>query len=296
MAKFNSIMIVGAGFMGSGIAQVAASSGYKVVLNDMQDSFLNKAMSGIEKNLDRQIEKKELDAGGKKQILERITCTTDLQAAKTCDLVIEAVPESKEIKATLFKAIDEICGPGTVFASNTSSLPITELAALTKRPKLFVGMHFFSPVPKMKLVEIIKGLKTSQETANRIKDLVTDIGKIGVFVKDGPGFLVNRISCAMRCEVYQCLAEGVASIEDIDNAIKYGLGHPMGPFELSDFTGLDIGLAVAETMFDTLKDSKWAPSLLLRKLVTSGDLGRKAGKGWYDYTSGEKKVRDDLNL
>ena len=209
---------------------------------------------------------------------------------------VEAIIENKQAKLDLFRQLEEICPPHVIFASNTSSIPITELATATRRPDKFAGMHFFSPVPVMKLVEIIRGLKTSDATIQVISDLTDKIGKIGVFVKDGPGFLVNRVNAALRNEVYNCLAEGVATIEDIDKALKFGLGHPMGPFELGDFVGLDIGLAVAETLWDNFKDPKWRPSLLLKKLVASGDLGRKTGKGWYDYTSGEKKTRTDIRL
>jgi 3-hydroxybutyryl-CoA dehydrogenase len=290
------ILIVGSGFMGSGIAHVLSLSGYAVLLNDLEMSFLRKGMASIESDMDYLVQKEKLTAEKKREALGRISCTTDLSDAKDCDLVIEAAPENKEIKSALFTTLDAVCPERTIFATNTSSLPVTELAAVTKRPELFVGMHFFSPVPRMKLVEIINGLKTSPATTACIQELTRKIGKVGVLVKDGPGFLVNRISAAMRNEAYAALAEGVASIEDIDLAIRHGLGHPMGPFELADFTGLDIGLAVMETMSATLRDPKWRPSLLLRKLVVSGDLGRKTGKGWYDYTGGEKKARTDLNL
>ncbi|NPV26477.1 MAG: 3-hydroxybutyryl-CoA dehydrogenase [Firmicutes bacterium] len=290
------IMVVGAGFMGSGIAQVTAAAGYAVVMQDIKEEFVQKGMATIEKNLKNNVAKGKLSEEEMKAILGRITPTTELAPAKDCDLIIEAIIENKQVKMDLFKKLDEMCPPHVIFASNTSSIPITELATATKRPDKFVGMHFFSPVPVMKLVEIIKGLKTSEETSLVIKELTEKIGKVGVYVKDGPGFLVNRVNAALRNEVYKCLAEGVATIEDIDKALKYGLGHPMGPFELGDFVGLDIGLAVAETLWENFKDPKWAPSLILKKLVASGDLGRKTGKGWYDYTSGEKKPRTDLNI
>ena len=294
--EIKKIIVVGAGFMGSGIAQVMATAGYEVVLHDITDEFVKKGMAAVEKNLTASIEKGKLTESEKAAIVERITTTTKLALAKDCDLVIEAIAENKQDKMDLFRQLDEICPPAVIFASNTSSIPITELATATKRPDKFVGMHFFSPVPVMKLVEIIKGLKTADATAQAIKDLTDRIGKVGVFVKDGPGFLVNRINAALRNEVYNCLAEGVASIEDIDKAMKFGLGHPMGPLELQDFVGLDIGLAVVETLWDNFKDPKWRPALSLRKLVASGDLGRKTGKGWYDYTSGEKKPRTDISL
>jgi 3-hydroxybutyryl-CoA dehydrogenase len=289
-------MVVGAGFMGSGIAQVMAAAGYDVVLMDVADGFIRKGMAAIEKNLAGGVAKGKLAEADKPATLGRIIATTELAPARDCDLVIEAIIENKQAKLDLYRQLEEICPPHVLFASNTSSIPITELATATKRPDRFAGMHFFSPVPVMKLVEIIRGLKTADATVQVIKELTDRIGKVGVFVKDGPGFLVNRVNAALRNEVYNCLAEGVATIEDIDKALKFGLGHPMGPFELGDFVGLDIGLAVAETLWENFKDPKWRPALSLRKLVASGDLGRKTGKGWYDYTSGEKKPRSDINL
>jgi 3-hydroxybutyryl-CoA dehydrogenase len=289
-------MVVGAGLMGSGIAQVMAVAGYEVVLHDLTDEWVKKGLAAVEKGLAGGVAKGKLSDSEKTAAAGRITPTTTLSSAKDRDLVIEAIIEKKSDKMDLFRELDEICPPEVIFASNTSSIPITELATATRRPDRFIGMHFFSPVPAMKLVEIIKGLKTADATAQIIKDLTEKIGKIGVFVKDGPGFLVNRINAALRNEVYNCLAEGVATIEDIDKALKFGLGHPMGPFELQDFVGLEIGLAVAETLWENFKDPKWRPALSLRKLVASGDLGRKTGKGWYDYTSGEKKPRTDINL
>jgi 3-hydroxybutyryl-CoA dehydrogenase len=294
--EIRKIMVIGAGFMGSGIAQVMAAAGYEVVLRDISDAFVAKGMGAIAKNLAGSVAKGKLSEADRDGIAGRISPTTELAPAKECDLIIEAIIENKQAKLDLFRQLEELCPPQVIFASNTSSIPITELATATKRPDRVAGMHFFSPVPVMKLVEIIRGLKTSDETIRVIKDLTDAIGKVGVFVKDGPGFLVNRVNAALRNEVYNCLAEGVATIEDIDKALKFGLGHPMGPFELGDFVGLEIGLAVAETLWDNFKDPKWRPSLLLRKLVTSGDLGRKTGKGWYDYTSGEKKPRTDINF
>jgi 3-hydroxybutyryl-CoA dehydrogenase len=288
--------VIGAGFMGSGIAQVMAAAGYEVVLRDIAEEFIASGMSAIAKNLAGNVAKGKLSEANREAIIGRINPTTELVPAKECDLIIEAIIENKHAKLDLFQELEELCPPHVIFVSNTSSIPVTELATATRRPDKFAGMHFFSPVPVMKLVEIIKGLKTSDATIQVISDLTDKIGKIGVFVKDGPGFLVNRVNAALRNEVYNCLAEGVATIEDIDKALKFGLGHPMGPFELGDFVGLDIGLAVAETLWDTFKDPKWRPSLLLRKLVVSGDLGRKTGKGWYDYTSGEKKTRTDICL
>jgi 3-hydroxybutyryl-CoA dehydrogenase len=294
--EIKKIMVIGAGFMGSGIAQVSAAAGYTVFMQDIKDEFVKKGMAIIEKNLSGNVAKGKLSEEDKKAILGRVTPTLDLAPAKECDLVIEVIIEKKQAKMDLFKTLEEMCPPGVIFASNTSSIPITELAASTKRPDKFAGMHFFSPVPIMRLVEVIKGLKTSQETAEVIFKLAEKLGKVPVYVKDGPGFLVNRVNAALRNEVYRCLGEGVATIEDIDKALKFGLNHPMGPFELGDFVGLEIGLAVAETLWENFKDPRWAPSLILKKMVASGDLGRKTGKGWYDYTSGERKPRTDLNF
>ncbi|HET6489797.1 MAG TPA: 3-hydroxyacyl-CoA dehydrogenase NAD-binding domain-containing protein [Syntrophales bacterium] len=294
--EIKKIMVIGAGFMGSGIAQVSAAAGYTVVMQDIKDEFVQKGLATINKNLSGNVAKGKLSEDDKKAILGRITTTLDLAPAKECDLVIEVIFENKQAKVELFRKLEEICPPGVIFASNTSSIPITDLAASTKRPDKFAGMHFFSPVPIMRLVEVIKGLKTSQETAEVIFKLAEKLGKVPVYVKDGPGFLVNRVNAALRNEVYRCLGEGVATIEDIDKALKFGLNHPMGPFELGDFVGLEIGLAVAETLWENFKDPRWAPSLILKKMVASGDLGRKTGKGWYDYTSGERKPRTDLNF
>ena len=294
--EIKRIMVIGAGFMGSGIAQVMAAAGYDVVLMDVADGFVRKGMAAIEKNLAGSVAKGKLAEADKAATLGRIIATTELTPARDCDLVIEAIIENRQAKMDLYRQLEDICPPHILFVSNTSSIPITELATATKRPDRFAGMHFFSPVPVMKLVEIIRGLKTADATIQVIRELTDRIGKVGVFVKDGPGFLVNRVNAALRNEVYNCLAEGVATIEDIDKALKFGLGHPMGPFELGDFVGLEIGLAVAETLWDNFKDPKWRPALSLRKLVASGDLGRKTGKGWYDYTSGEKKPRTDIHL
>ena len=294
--EIRKIAVIGAGLMGSGIAQVMAAAGFEVVLRDIADEFVKKGMAAVEKNLATSVSKGKLPEQEKAAILGRIKTSTTLEAAKDCDLIIEAIVERKEEKMALFKQLDALCPPHVIFASNTSSIPITELATATKRPDKVVGMHFFSPAQVMKLVEIIRGLKTSEGTVAGIRNLTEKIGKVGVLVKDGPGFLVNRINAALRSEVYNCLAEGVASIEDIDKAMKFGLGHPMGPLELQDYVGLEIGLAVFETLWENFREPKWRPALILRKLVASGDLGRKTGKGWYDYTSGEKKPRTDISL
>jgi 3-hydroxybutyryl-CoA dehydrogenase len=294
--EIKKLMVVGAGLMGSGIAQVAAQNGFEVFLNDTAPEFVEKGLKAIIKNLDGQINKEKLTQAQKEEILGRLIRSNDLADAGQADFVIEAVYENFEIKKNLFQQLDDLCSNQVVFASNTSSIPITSLATVTKRPDRFIGMHFFSPVPVMRLVEIIRGLKTSEETTRLTETIALRMQKETVRVKDVPGFLINRINAAFRAEVYNCLLEGVASIEDIDKAVRLGLNHPMGPFELGDFVGLDIGLNVFKTLYQGYKDPKFRPALILEKLVQSGDLGRKTGKGWYDYSEGEKKPRKDINF
>lgn len=288
--------MVGAGFMGTGIAQVSAAAGYQVKLWDTKEELVTSSLERMKAALSGRVAKGKLTEEAKDELLSNIVVSTDLNDASDADLVIEAIIENETIKCDTFKKLDEICPSHTIFASNTSALPISSLANATNREAQFIGLHFFSPVPVMKLVEIVKGLKTSSETAEISKGYISSLGKAGVLVKDAPGFLVNRIMHAFRQEVLACLDEGVASIEDIDTAVKLGLGHPMGPFELNDFAGLDIGAATINTLYENFKDPKWRPNLTMKKLVAAGDLGQKTGKGWYDYTSGEKKPRTDINL
>jgi len=294
--EIKKIMVIGAGLMGGGIAQVAAQNGYDVILNDVAAEFVEKGYGNISRNLEGQVKKEKMTASQKDETLGRIKKSTSLEDAKEVDFVIEAVYENFEVKKEIFQKLDGICPAGVIFASNTSSIPISSLAAATGRPDKFVGMHFFSPVPVMRLVEVIRAMKTSEETAKTTEALAARMKKETVRVKDVPGFLVNRVNAAFRAEAYNCLLEGVASLEDIDKAIKLGLNHPMGPFELGDFVGLEIGLNVFRTLYDGYKDPKFRPFILLEKLVQSGDLGRKTGKGWYDYTSGERKPRTDINF
>jgi 3-hydroxybutyryl-CoA dehydrogenase len=290
------IVVIGAGQMGSGIAQVAAEAGYRVILHDVASDFVQNGMSRIDKALSSKVQKGKIDEEKKRGILSRIQGAVTYDEARDAHVIIEAVFEDADVKATIFSALDEICRPETVFATNTSSIPITRLAASVKRADRFIGIHFFNPPQVMRLVEIIPGLKTSPETVLQARQFIDSLEKESVLVKDVPGFLVNRINAALRLEAYNCLLEGVASVEDIDKALKLALGHPMGPFELADFVGLDIGLNVLKTLHDGYKDPKWRPSLLLEKLVLSGDLGRKTGKGWYDYTSGQKVPRTDVQF
>ncbi len=291
-----SIMVVGAGLMGGGIAQVAAQNGYEVVLSDVSHELVEKGYERIAGLLEGQVRKDRITAGDREATLARIRTTSRLEVAREVDLVIEAAYEHLEVKRDIFERLDNLCPGETIFASNTSSIPISTLATATKRPDRFIGMHFFSPVPLMRLVEIIRGLKTSEETVQTAEAVAVRMQKETVRVKDVPGFLVNRINAAFRAEAFRCLLEGVASLEDIDKAVRMGLNHPVGPFELADFVGLEIGLSVFRTLYEGYKDPKFAPPLILEKMVQGGDLGRKTGKGWYDYTSGERKPRTDVQF
>ncbi len=294
--EIKTITVVGSGLMGSGIAQVAAQVGFNVIMNDVKMELVDKGFDSITKILDGQVKKEKITAADKEATLSRIRRSADLNEAQKADVIIEAAFENFEVKKSIFQKLDSVCRKEVIFATNTSSIPITSLAATVQRPEKFIGMHFFSPVPVMRLVEIIPGLKTSEETTKTVETMAATLKKETVRVKDVPGFLVNRVNAAFRAEVFNCLMEGVATVEDIDKAIKFGLNHPMGPFELGDFVGLDIGLNVFRTLYEGYKDPKFRPPMMLEKLVQSGDLGRKTGKGWYDYTSGEKKPRNDVKF
>lgn len=294
--EIKTIMVTGAGFMGSGIAQVSAAAGYRVLLWDIKAELVEAALQKTGKSLDDRVAKGKMTSEEKAAIMGRIEIASDLAAGAAADLIIEAVLEDLTIKSDLFKKLDGICRPETVFASNTSAIPITNIANATTREDRFIGLHFFSPVPVMKLVEIVRGLKSSPATCEAARAYVASLNKTGVLVKDSPGFLVNRVMHAFRQEVFACMEEGVASIADIDTAVKLGLGHPMGPFELNDFAGLDIGAATIQTLYENFKDPKWRPNLTLKKLVAAGDLGRKTGKGWYDYSGGTQTPRTDVNF
>jgi 3-hydroxybutyryl-CoA dehydrogenase len=291
-----TIMVIGSGLMGAGIAQVSAQAGYNVIMNDLKMDLIDKGFNNIVRLLEGQVKKEKITAAAKDAALDRIHRSVDPAEAKNADFVIEAAFENLDVKKSIFQKLDAVCRADVIFATNTSSIPITTLAAAVKRPEKFIGMHFFSPVPVMRLVEVIPGFKTAPETIKITEELAIRLKKETVRVKDVPGFLVNRLNAAFRAECYQCLLEGVASLEDIDKAVKLGLNHPMGPFELADFVGVEIGYSVFKTLYDGYKDPKFRPSLLLEKLVISGDLGRKTGKGWYDYTSGEKKPRTDITF
>ena len=279
----SQVMIIGAGQMGSGIAQVFATSGYAVYLHDLKEEFVQKGIASITKNLSRQVEKGKMSQEEQEQILANIIPSTELENASKVDLVIEAAIENMEIKSKLFADLDRIAQPHAILATNTSSLPITEIAAVTKRPDKVIGMHFMNPVPVMKLVEVIKGLATADEVYKTIEDLAKTLGKTPVEVNDYPGFVANRILLPMINEAVYTLYEGVASKEAIDDVMKLGMNHPMGPLTLADFIGLDTCLYIMETLHEGFGDDKYRPCPLLRKYVKAGWLGRKTGKGFYEY-------------
>jgi len=278
-----TIMVIGAGQMGSGIAQVAAQAGLKVILRDIEQKFVDKGLAGIDRILSRDVEKGRKTAEEKAAILGRITAAVELAPAAEADLVIEAIVENLDVKLKLFKELDSICPVHTIFASNTSSLPITQLAAATKRPAQFIGMHFMNPVPVMKLVEVIRGIATTDETYGTIKALAEQMGKTPVSVNDFPGFISNRVLIPMLNEAIYCFYEGIAGVEEIDTVMKLGMNHPMGPLTLADFIGLDTCLYIMNVLYEGYKDSKYRPCPLLVQMVQAGYLGKKTGRGFYTY-------------
>ncbi|NLT94246.1 MAG: 3-hydroxybutyryl-CoA dehydrogenase [Clostridia bacterium] len=277
------IFIVGAGQMGSGIAQTAIQAGYQVILYDLEEGILEKARAGIAKRLNRLVEKGKLGGEEKEKSLARLAGSLDLNDARDADLVIEAVIEDEAIKGEIFKKLDGICKGEAVLASNTSSISITQLAANTKRPEQVIGMHFFNPVPVMKLLEITRGLNTSEETLKVAQEVGQSLGKVTIVSKDSPGFIVNRLLDPMLNEAIYLLDEGVASKEDIDSGMVYGCNHPMGPLALADLIGLDVLLAVMEVLYREYGDPKYRPCPLLRRMVRAGKLGKKTGEGFYKY-------------
>ena len=278
-----TIMVIGAGQMGAGIAQVCASSGYVVMLHDANREALEKGIQGIEKRLSKNVEKGRLSDDEKNATLARLTKATNLSVAKDADLVIEAIVENMTVKTAIFKELDEITPEHTILASNTSSLPITEIAAVTKRPDRVIGMHFMNPVPVMQLVEVIRGLQTSDETYEVIADTAKALNKTAVLVNDFPGFVSNRILMPMINEAIYTVYEGVATPEAVDAVMKLGMNHPMGPLTLADFIGLDTCLYIMEVLQEGFGDDKYRPCPLLRKYVKAGWLGKKSGRGFYTY-------------
>lgn len=277
------IVVIGGGTMGLDIAQVFARSGYEVVVRDIKDEIIKASEARLNKGLDKLVAKGKMDEAGKKAITDKISFTVDLAAAADADLVVEAAIENLEIKKSVFAELDSLCKPETILASNTSSISITAIAAATKRPDKFIGMHFFNPATVMKLVEVIRGEHTSDETFKAVWELSEAIGKTPVEVNEAPGFVVNKILIPMINEAIDLLYTGVASVEGIDNAMKLGANHPIGPLALGDLVGLDVCLAIMDTIYNETHDPKYRASLLLRKMVRAGKLGRKTGEGFYKY-------------
>ncbi|GLC31388.1 3-hydroxybutyryl-CoA dehydrogenase [Clostridium omnivorum] len=277
------IFVLGAGTMGAGIAQAFAAKGYEVIIRDIKDEFVDRGLAGIQKGLSKLVAKGKITNEAMEELLSRISGTTDMNLADDCDLVVEAAIENMEIKKQIFAELDRICKPETILASNTSSLSITEVAAATNRPDRVIGMHFFNPAPVMKLVEIIKGMATSQDTFDKVKEVSLAIGKEPVEVAEAPGFVVNRILIPMINEACGILAEGIACAEDIDKAMMLGANHPMGPLALGDLIGLDVCLAIMDVLYKETGDSKYRAHSLLRKYVRAGWLGRKSGRGFHNY-------------
>ncbi|WP_431803008.1 3-hydroxybutyryl-CoA dehydrogenase [Halobacillus andaensis] len=281
--QINQVMVIGAGQMGAGIAQVFAQAGIRVKLNDLNEEALQNGLEGIKKRLAKAVDKEKMTEQEKQQVLGNLEATTELRAASDCDLIIEAVVEKMEVKTKVFQSLDAIAPAHAILASNTSSLPITEIAAVTNRPSQVIGMHFMNPVPVMKLVEIIRALQTTDETYEVIKQMTEKLNKTPVEVNDFPGFVSNRILMPMINEAIYTVYEGVSSVEDVDTVMKLGMNHPMGPLTLADFIGLDTCLSIMEVLHDGFGDSKYRPCPLLRQYVKAGWLGRKSGRGFYSY-------------
>ena len=295
MNPIRRVAVLGCGLMGSGIAEVSAKAGYETHVREINDALAERGRKAIEKSLGRAVEKGKLDPAARDSTLANIHMTTSLEDLRDADLIIEAVTEDLEIKNEMFRTLDGICGPDTLFASNTSSLTIAEMAAATNRPDRFVGLHFFNPVPVMKLVEVVRSIATSQESFQRAMEFARSIDKQPVEARDSSGFIVNRLLVPYMLDAIRGLEQGLASIEDIDRSMTLGTGYPMGPFTLCDFVGIDTLYFISEIMFEEFRETRFAPPPLLKRMVTMGYHGRKTKKGFYDYT-GEQPVAMELAI
>jgi len=290
MSEIKRVGVLGCGLMGSGIAQVAAAAGYETVVRDVSKELLERGRAGIEKSLAKFVEKSKLDAAGRDATLERLTFTTTVADLKGADVVIEAITEDLALKNALFKELDGLCGAATIFASNTSSLTIAEMAAATKRADRFVGLHFFNPVPLMQLVEVVRTVTTSDETFKRAFAFAKSLGKEAVAAKDNSGFIVNLLLVPYLLDAIRAVERGFASVADVDKAMQLGCGYPMGPLTLLDFVGLDTTYHIAEIMFKEYREQRYAPPPLLKRMVLAGMYGKKTGKGFYDYSANPPTV------
>jgi 3-hydroxybutyryl-CoA dehydrogenase len=295
MPEIRMVGVLGCGLMGSGIAEVAAKAGYDTIVREVSDEFAQKGDANIRKSLGRAVEKGKLEAGERDAILARVRLTTSLEDLRDCDVIIEAVTEDLERKNELFRALDELCGPDTIFASNTSSLTIAAMAAATRRPRSFVGLHFFNPVPVMKLVEVVRTIAVDETVYGRAFEFARSLGKQPVEAKDTSGFIVNRLLVPYMLDAIRCLEQGLASIEDIDRSMTLGTGYPMGPFTLCDFVGIDTLYFISEIMFEEFREARYAPPPLLKRMVALGWFGRKTRRGFYDY-SGETPRAVNLGI
>lgn len=295
MAEIRRVAVLGCGLMGSGIAEVSARAGYETWVREVSDELCAKGRNAIEKSLGRAVEKGKLAAEERDTALGRLHFTTSLEELEDVDIVIEAVTEDLDLKNEMFRALDRICGPSTIFASNTSSLTIADMAAATQRPDRMVGLHFFNPVPVMKLVEVVRTIATSEETFRTAFEFAKSLGKEPIVAKDTSGFIVNRLLVPYMLDAIRALEQGLGTIEDIDKGMVLGTGYPMGPFTLSDFVGVDTLYRIAEIMFEEYRETRFAPPPLLKRMVSMGYFGRKSGRGFYDY-SGEKPVPVDFGL
>ncbi len=285
----NRVGVVGCGLMGSGIAEIAAKSGFDVVVREVNEDFLDTGQGRIRKSMDRAVDKEKMSAEDRDAAWARLSFTTKVADLADCDIVIEAIVEDLEIKNALFRELDDLCGEGTIFASNTSSLTITDMAAATARADRFVGLHFFNPVPVMKLVEVVRTIATSDETSERATEFAKALGKVPIAAKDNSGFVVNLLLVPYMLDAIRQLERGVATVQDIDTGMTLGCGYPMGPFTLCDFVGIDTLYKISEIMFDEYREERYAPPPLLKRIVSLGRYGRKTGQGFYDW-SGDKPV------